>query len=171
MQINCLLPAPRAEEKRVVWKADQHSTGSQSCRTSDKCQHACISPPQPRQKRLRCVPTLWCTADICGGPCVDSALGVLGQGILPGPVKVVHLVLHEAADLLIFKATGVICGEGKGLVSCSFPNLLHRLPGYLQQVSWHCYVTTEVIKPVTDEQPLTSEGGMKISMISMTMKC
>lgn len=114
MQINCLLPAPRAEEKRVVRKADQHSTSFQSCRTSDKCQHACISPPQPSQKKLRCMPTLWCTTDVCGGPCVDSALGVLGQGILPGPVKVVHLVLHEAADLLIFKAAGVICREGKG---------------------------------------------------------
>lgn len=59
------------------------------------------------------MPTLRRTADVRGGPCVDGALGVLGQGILPGPVKVVHLVLHEAADLLVLKAAGVICGDGK----------------------------------------------------------
>lgn len=73
----------------------------------------CTSPPQPRRKKPRLVPTLRRTADVRGGPCVDGALGVLGQGILPGPVKVVHLVLHEAADLLVLKAAGVICGDGK----------------------------------------------------------
>ena len=87
---------------------------------------ACISPPQPNQKKPRRVPTLRCTADVRGGPCVDGALGVLGQGVLPGPVKVVHLVLHEATDLLVLKAAGVICGERKGLVSCRFSNLLPK---------------------------------------------
>ena len=97
-----------------MWKADQHFTSSQSRRTPDK------------PKETRCVPTLRRTADVRGGPGVDSALGVLRQGVLPGPVKVVHLVLHEATDLLVLKAAGVICGEGKGLVSCRFSNLLPK---------------------------------------------
>lgn len=63
------------------------------------------------------MPTLWRAADVRGGPRVDSALGVLRQGVLPRPVKVVHLVLHEAADLLVLKAAGVICGDGKGRVA------------------------------------------------------
>lgn len=75
---------------------------------------ACVLPPQPSQKKPRCVPTLRCTADVCGGSRVDGSLGVLCQGVLPGPVKVVHLVLHEATDLLILKAAGVICREKKG---------------------------------------------------------
>lgn len=72
------------------------------------------SPPLPSQKKSRVVPTLRRPTDVCGGPCVDGALGVLGQGVLPGPVKVVHLVLHEATDLLVLKAAGVICGDGEG---------------------------------------------------------
>lgn len=91
------------------------------------------APPAPRaaglptsQKKPRCVPTLRRTADVCGGPGVDGALGVLGQGVLPGPVEVVHLVLHEAADLLVLEAAGVICGEGKGLVSGGFSNPLPK---------------------------------------------
>lgn len=78
------------------------------------------------QKKPRCVPTLRRTADVCGGPGVDGALGVLGQGVLPGPVKIVHLVLHEAADLLVLEAAGVICREAKGLVSCGFSNLVPK---------------------------------------------
>lgn len=109
MQINCLLPAPCAE-KCIVWKADQQT------------------PPAPRavvglltsQKKLRSMPTLRRTADVRGWPRVDGALWVLGQGVLPGPVEVVHLILHKAADLLVLKATGVICGEGKRLLSCCF---------------------------------------------------
>lgn len=116
MQINCLLPAPAAEEKRIVWKADQQT------------------PPAPRavvglltsQKKPRCVPTLRRTADVRGWPRVDGALWVLGQGVLPGPVKVVHLILHKATDLLVLKAAGVICGEGKRLLSCCFSNLLPK---------------------------------------------
>lgn len=95
------------------------------------CGKQISTPPAPRaiglltsQKKPRRVPTLRRTTDVRGGPRVDGALGILGQGILPGPVKVVHLVLHEATDLFILKAAGVICGEGKGLVSCGFLNLL-----------------------------------------------
>lgn len=73
----------------------------------------CTSPPLPSQKKPRVVPTLGRTADVRGGPRVDGALGVLGQGVLPRPVKVVHLVLHEAADLLVLKAAGVVCGVGR----------------------------------------------------------
>lgn len=91
------------------------------------------------------MPTLRRTADVRGGPRVDGALGVLGQGILPGPVKVVQLVLHEATDLLVLKAAGVICREGKRLVShCFFkpPPLAPGLPGCLQQAARRCDAST-----------------------------
>lgn len=97
------------------------------------CGKQISTAPAPRtvglltsQKKPRCVPTLRRTADVRRGSCVDGALGVLGQGVLPRPVEVVHLVLHEATDLLVLKAAGVICGEGKGLVSCGFSNLLPK---------------------------------------------
>lgn len=113
MQINCLLPAPCAEEKRVCGK--QISAPPSPTATGPWCLAACISPPDLSQKKARSVPTLWRTADVRGWPRVDGTFGVLGQGVLPRPVKVVHLVLHEAADFLILKATGVICREGQGV--------------------------------------------------------
>lgn len=94
-------------------KADQRSAISHSLRTLMPC--GLHLPPEMNQKKPRSVPTLWRTADVRGWPSVDSTLGVLGQGVLPCPVKVVHLVLHEAADLLVLKATGVICREGHGV--------------------------------------------------------
>lgn len=92
----------------------------------------CTWPPQGSQKKPRAVPTLGRTADVRGGPRVHGALGVLGQGVLPGPVKVVHLVLHEATDLLVLEAAGVICGHGKGrgcsAAACQTPSHSSAVP-------------------------------------------
>lgn len=103
------------------------------------------------------VPTLGRTADVRGGPRVDGALGVLGQGVLTGPVKVVHLILHEAADLLVLKAAGVICGgqrEGAAAFQTPSPDCLgaHRSAVSPLRLS---------IKPGADGQLLTSAGGWK----------
>ena len=48
-----------------------------------------------------------------GGTSVGGALGVLGEGILPGPVKIVCQVLGVATDLLILKVAGVVCSQGR----------------------------------------------------------
>lgn len=122
----------------------------------------CVSPPQPSQKKPRSVPTLRRTADVRGGPRVDGALGVLGQGILPRPVEVVHLVLHEATDLLVLEAAGVICREGQGMVSCSFSNLLLRLPGCLRKAHAAAVAALRLcVEPRTDGQPPAPGGGWK----------
>lgn len=118
----------------------------------------CTSPPLPSQKKPRLVPTLWRTADVRGGPRVDGALGVLGQGVLPGPVKVVHLVLHEATDLLVLKAAGVICGEGKGR-GCSAAAFQTPFPSCLGAHSSTVSPLRLCVTPEADGQPLTSGVG------------
>ena len=50
---------------------------------------------------------------VSGGTSVGGALGVLGEGILPGPVKIVCQVLGVATDLLILKVAGVVCSQGR----------------------------------------------------------
>lgn len=50
---------------------------------------------------------------VSGGTRVGGAFGVLGEGILPGPVKVVCQVLGVATDLLILKVAGVVCIQGR----------------------------------------------------------
>lgn len=91
------------------------------------------------------MPTLRRTADVRGRPRVDGALGVLGQGVLPRPVEVVHLVLHKATDLLVLKAAGVICREGQGMVSCSFSNLLPEAAWLLEEGTRCCCGTAAAL--------------------------
>lgn len=58
--------------------------------------------------------TLRGPTDVSGGTSVGGPLWVLGESVLPCPVKVVCRVLGIATDLLILKVAGVICMQGVG---------------------------------------------------------
>lgn len=48
-------------------------------------------------------------ADVSRGTGIGRALGILGKGILPRPVKVVCQILGIATDLFVLEVTGVVC--------------------------------------------------------------
>lgn len=172
MQINCLLPAPRVEEERVVWEADQCSTSSRSCRTPEEQRRTSRLHSQAERTPNVCLPSGVPLMSV-GGPVLTVRLGFCVRAFCRVQSKLSILSCMKPQIFSSSKRHVLSVGNGMGWSAAASQTSSPRVPGCLQRVSQHRYITTGVLHQAGDRwAALNPRRRLKrnISMISMIME-